>query len=76
LAFDGLWIALGVLEVVVVAVGEESIFRGILYRVENEIPLALAAVVSAAPFAFVHSYPPHLPAPEKRLMTESSPTAK
>lgn len=63
LASDGSWIALGMVEVVVVAVGEESIFRGILYRgLRTRYSVALAAVLSAALFAFVHSYPPYMPA--------------
>lgn len=63
LASDGAWIALGIVEVVVVAVGEESIFRGILYRgLRTRLPVALAAVSSAALFAVVHSYPPYMPA--------------
>lgn len=63
LASDGSWIALGMVEVVVVAVGEESIFRGILYRgLRTRYPVVLAAVLSAALFAFVHSYPPYMPA--------------
>jgi membrane protease YdiL (CAAX protease family) len=63
LATDGWWIALGLVEVVVIAVGEESMFRGILYRgFRTRYPVALAVASSAAVFAFVHSYPPSMPA--------------
>jgi uncharacterized protein len=63
LATNGWWVALGMVEVVVVAVGEESMFRGILYRgLRTRYRVALAAMLSAALFAFVHSYPPYMPA--------------
>jgi len=63
LASGGPWIVLGMVEVVVVAVGEESMFRGIMYRgLRTRYPVSLAAVSSAAIFAFVHSYPPSMPA--------------
>jgi uncharacterized protein len=63
LASGGPWIVLGMVEVVVVAIGEESMFRGIMYRgLRTRYPVALAAVSSAAIFAFVHSYPPSMPA--------------
>jgi membrane protease YdiL (CAAX protease family) len=63
LASDGPWIVLGMVEVVVVAVGEESMFRGILYRgLRTRYPVALAAVSSAVLFAFLHWYPPSMPA--------------
>lgn len=63
LATDDWWIALGMVEVVVVAVGEESMFRGILYRgLRTRYHVALAAMSSAALFAFVHAYPPSMPA--------------
>jgi membrane protease YdiL (CAAX protease family) len=48
LATDGWWIALGLVEVVVIAVGEESMFRGILYRgFRTRYPVALAIVIHA-----------------------------
>jgi membrane protease YdiL (CAAX protease family) len=63
LASGGPWIALGLVEVVVIAIGEESMFRGIMYRgLRTRYPVALAVVSSAAIFAFVHSYPPSMPA--------------
>jgi membrane protease YdiL (CAAX protease family) len=63
LASGGPWIALGLIEVVVVAIGEESMFRGIMYRgLRTRYPVALAVASSAAIFAFVHSYPPSMPA--------------
>jgi membrane protease YdiL (CAAX protease family) len=63
LVSDGPWIVLGVLQVLAVAVGEESLFRGFLYRgLRTRYSITASVLLSSALFAFVHFYPPIMPA--------------
>lgn len=58
----GPWVAAGVLQLIVVPIGEESLFRGIVYGgLRTRYSIVPAVVVSAALFAFVHISPPIMP---------------
>ncbi|HET7869635.1 MAG TPA: CPBP family intramembrane glutamic endopeptidase [Actinomycetota bacterium] len=58
----GPWVVAGVVQLVVVPIGEESLFRGILYGgLRTRYSIAPAVVISAALFAFVHVNPVIMP---------------
>ncbi len=59
----GPWVVAGVVQLVVVPIGEESLFRGILYGgLRTRYSIVPAVVISAALFAFVHVNPVIMPA--------------
>lgn len=59
----GPWIALSVVHLILVPLGEESLFRGFVYQgFRRRFHIAGAATLSAALFAAMHLYPPIMPA--------------
>jgi membrane protease YdiL (CAAX protease family) len=59
----GPWVAAGVVQLIVVPIGEESLFRGIVYGgLRTRYSIIPAVVISAALFAFVHVNPAIMPA--------------
>lgn len=59
----GPWVAAGVVQLIIVPIGEESLFRGIVYGgLRTRYSIVPAVVISAALFAFVHVNPAIMPA--------------
>jgi membrane protease YdiL (CAAX protease family) len=58
----GPWVAAGVVQLIVVPIGEESLFRGIVYGgLRTRYSIVPAVAISAALFAFVHVNPAIMP---------------
>lgn len=59
----GPWIVVGVVQILVVPIGEESLFRGFLYSgLRTKYSIVPAVAISAALFAVVHINPAVMPA--------------